>query len=1038
MKISILLISLLLLISINNVSAANEWIIEGNSVYVNDENVYLSATPHTLYSSGYVYFNLSTKSYTGDVDVVWGFNISSVKPVKGELYNSITESWVDKSSAFNTIEYEFEGMDKWYYVKNIPVVAETNYSFRTYLDVPISTFGSNGKYWFAVKPSSETIQQAINNGHFYYLDPWWNATWKYRKTIEINNTGDVLTYYQYNITIDTATLTTEGKLNANGSDFRITNESNIPQPFWNETPFNSSSTEIWINATLLSNVSNTTHYMYYGNPSALSISNGNTTFMQWHGAATANFHDSNIITVPFIYECKGRNLGAGEQSFGVSSTQASNGGDAVYIHPNVGDNKVYGFTRDNTIHGLNSSAPVWTANVYYEPIIVVKSSSDAKYYTYGTTSYVKVTINVPDEAMGLFMYEPSGASEQKWSFIRQYAATLPTVSLGPEKTMVEIIVVHQTPSILYTNSTGNFSIEIVVYHNTTGLNLSQLAIVWTICDCNATESEKQIHNIRYPSNSLADAWGSYGYILRGDNRNRTLWFDDNVSIVGTGKYNYSGCDINCTRVNVVNISDTETRIYFNGTIEDTVNMASWYLCRNCQIESPKTEYAINKFSSLLFKGFDLDKAKTHIGATSGHIVRIYMDSHIGGTTPAEAFPIYLALANESFNPAGAVNILDSPYTTILGSANATQWSYHSYSPHPNATYFVIDINTSALNATHTPESYLYLYSNTPAPKSYHINVSNGAVTGSNISFAQTGTAWTGTTAPYTPYAYTVNSFYAVTHSNLQFRMQASVMTNDSEWLESGWHTSDIERGDHPPTTPRINHFVYNGVEYNASEISDKSFDELFYIWVEVGDDPDGGIVTHNLTLHKGTGEFVAIINNTFTNEDVIDGHHVNISFDPSSYSEYYSYTMKIVATDNENDSAYSWLGVDFYLLLPLELVLVKMPLSIFIMWSAIMVIGLIASFITVGPVGLFSSFMTMSIAFMNSLFLLNGRVVQYYSGITSADKILIDYTIIESPELSLLYLTIAIVSGILFAVHVYNEFKYQANNNNYNENEDEV
>lgn len=107
----------------------------------------------------------------------------------------------------------------------------------------------------------------------------WIADYDHRMQIGINNTGDNLTYYQYNFTVDTATLVAAGKMNANGSDCRITNVMDVMQEFWNETAFNSSSTKIWVNATTLGNVSNTTHYFYYGNSAASDIGDISTAFM---------------------------------------------------------------------------------------------------------------------------------------------------------------------------------------------------------------------------------------------------------------------------------------------------------------------------------------------------------------------------------------------------------------------------------------------------------------------------------------------------------------------------------------------------------------------------------------------------------------------------------------------------------------------------------------------------------------------------------------------------------------------------------------
>ena len=107
----------------------------------------------------------------------------------------------------------------------------------------------------------------------------WVTGYGYRMPIEINNTGDNLTNWQYNFTMDTATEIAIGNMTSdNGSDCYVTDSLDGLLSFWNETPFNTSTTKIWVNASHLSNVSNTTHYIYYGKSDANSEINGTTTF----------------------------------------------------------------------------------------------------------------------------------------------------------------------------------------------------------------------------------------------------------------------------------------------------------------------------------------------------------------------------------------------------------------------------------------------------------------------------------------------------------------------------------------------------------------------------------------------------------------------------------------------------------------------------------------------------------------------------------------------------------------------------------------
>jgi len=201
-----------------------------------------------------VYSEFISKSYTGNIDVAYGFNTSAIRPTAAELYDphtvhyntshrvwfydvssavstpaaaidygndynthrytityqkctnynddmectawadatavvafdshetdgtnytaywhtrqTKTEDYRDISHRFNSIDYSYDGKNKWWYVTDIPVVAGESYTVRAYIAVEE---GGSGKYDIAIKPSFETIPQAIANGHFYILDPW--------------------------------------------------------------------------------------------------------------------------------------------------------------------------------------------------------------------------------------------------------------------------------------------------------------------------------------------------------------------------------------------------------------------------------------------------------------------------------------------------------------------------------------------------------------------------------------------------------------------------------------------------------------------------------------------------------------------------------------------------------------------------------------------------------------------------------------------------------------------------------------------------
>jgi len=218
---------------------SSDYIIDGDLVYIDNNKTYISAYPHTISESGWIYFNITSKIYEGNIDIVWGFNTSLMKPKKAELYkpelknriksyicegyfnytrdpnhfwcyynNSNTsqleliyerdfewgnlaektvywnetylQEWKDYSHTFYSKNYDFGGMNKWYYIKNIPVQKNQGYLIRGFIEIPrkggFSPIKVDEKYWVAIKPSGETIQQAITNNHLYYLDPWINSS----------------------------------------------------------------------------------------------------------------------------------------------------------------------------------------------------------------------------------------------------------------------------------------------------------------------------------------------------------------------------------------------------------------------------------------------------------------------------------------------------------------------------------------------------------------------------------------------------------------------------------------------------------------------------------------------------------------------------------------------------------------------------------------------------------------------------------------------------------------------------------------------
>ena len=109
---------------------------------------------------------------------------------------------------------------------------------------------------------------------------WWDAAWNYKARVKLSNSGESeLTDYQEKIVMDTATLITAGKMQADCDDIRVLNLAQDTElGFWvNPDTVNGSETEIWVNMSSLP-VGDSYIYIYYGNSSASSASDGDDVF----------------------------------------------------------------------------------------------------------------------------------------------------------------------------------------------------------------------------------------------------------------------------------------------------------------------------------------------------------------------------------------------------------------------------------------------------------------------------------------------------------------------------------------------------------------------------------------------------------------------------------------------------------------------------------------------------------------------------------------------------------------------------------------
>jgi len=119
------------------------------------------------------------------------------------------------------------------------------------------------------------VFQGVNN----VKAAWWNDSWGYRKSVQINNSSGVeLVDYQVEVLRDVnlSGLVSDGKLDATLKDLRFTDSFGRVLDYWIKDSTNSS-VNVWVKISSIP-ASGATVYMYYGNQDAQDAQNGKNTF----------------------------------------------------------------------------------------------------------------------------------------------------------------------------------------------------------------------------------------------------------------------------------------------------------------------------------------------------------------------------------------------------------------------------------------------------------------------------------------------------------------------------------------------------------------------------------------------------------------------------------------------------------------------------------------------------------------------------------------------------------------------------------------
>jgi hypothetical protein len=110
-------------------------------------------------------------------------------------------------------------------------------------------------------------------------DPWWDAQWSHRKEITVSN-GGAGKLYSFPVKLE---VQYTNYMDSNFSDIRFlmynsTSGIQTKLAYWVEASKKMTNASVWVNITEIPAGGSATLYMYYGNPTAISESNGPRTF----------------------------------------------------------------------------------------------------------------------------------------------------------------------------------------------------------------------------------------------------------------------------------------------------------------------------------------------------------------------------------------------------------------------------------------------------------------------------------------------------------------------------------------------------------------------------------------------------------------------------------------------------------------------------------------------------------------------------------------------------------------------------------------
>ncbi len=313
------------------------------------------------------------------------------------------------------------------------------------------------------------------------LRNWWNLNWKYRVPINITYTGSsTLTNYQILVTLSSSF--DWSNMSSTGADIRFVDSEGKSLPYWIEYWDYGSKALIWVNVSRIE-PGTTTIYMYYGNPSAKSESNGYRTFVffdnfsvwkgwnqLWSGIVEPYTFNGQPVLKKDLYDDPNggwKGLGTTLSNFKLlvkeyRPSTPTNGGPYDRYGLTDDNNNGYFITREARKEywwspqtfgiekrtGQSATSLVQTyltqpANTWYITELTKYGSTLTASIAYADSPSSKLTkVTTTDSSYNKFTrFEVRGGHPYyiRWIAVAKYVYPEPTVSIGKEQTIAGLI-----------------------------------------------------------------------------------------------------------------------------------------------------------------------------------------------------------------------------------------------------------------------------------------------------------------------------------------------------------------------------------------------------------------------------------------------------------------------------------------------------------------------------------------------------------------------------------------------------------------------